>query len=116
MAKLEGMHPASKKAHEHWRPIVAAQARSGKSAAAFCRERGLWPSSFFRWKRILEAAESAPGFVEVRPAAALEATAGREAGTGGVTVEVCGGRRLRVERGFDGELLRQLLRVLEAEA
>jgi len=31
-------------------------------------------------------------------------------------VEVRGGRRLRVERGFDTELLRQVLRVLEAEA
>ena len=116
MDKLEGMHPLRKKGQEHWRPIVAAQARSGQSAAAFCRERGLWPSSFFRWKRILEGAKPVPGFVEVELGATAAGEAGAEAKPGGVTVEVRGGRRLRVERGFDAELLRQVLRVLEAEA
>lgn len=76
----------------------------------------MWPSSFFRWKRILEAAKPAPGFVEVKLKAAANRAVGPEAQPGGVTVEVQGGRRLRVERGFDAELLWQVLRVLEAEA
>ena len=78
------MHPLSKRAHEHWRPIVAAPTRSGQSVAAFCRERGMWPSSFFRWKRILATAKPTPAFVEVKLGTEVARPAGPEARPGSV--------------------------------
>ena len=34
-----------------WREIIDAQRRSGESVRAFCRDRGLYEASFYRWRR-----------------------------------------------------------------
>jgi len=101
-----------------WRVAVAEQRDSGKSVAAFCRERGLPVSQMFGWKKRLREAESAPAqFVEVavKPSAAPQL---RPAPAPSVAIEVrlTGGRSLVVEPGFDPHHLRALLLVLEAEA
>ena len=76
-----------------WRRLVAEQKRSGNSVAAFCRERGLCAPHFFAWKKRLR-------------------------GAGDVRVEVVlkNGRSLRVGRGFDAELVRALVAVVESAA
>ena len=47
--------------------LVAERNRSGRSVAAFCRERGLRDSQFCAWKKRLRNAEAGQ-FVEVSPA------------------------------------------------
>ena len=63
---------------EQWTALIAAQATSGVSTAAFCRERGLAVSTFHAWRRRLSEAQALSsaerGFVRLRvedgPAAA----------------------------------------------
>ena len=81
--------------------------------AAYCRDRGIKDSAFYAWKRRLRSPAklnrlSAPAFVEVKP----PKTSASEA------IEIClhGERRLLVRRGFDDDLLIELVRTLEATA
>jgi hypothetical protein len=50
-----------------WRGLVSEQVASGKSVAAFCRDRGLRDWQLYEWKKRLRAAESVP-FVAVKVA------------------------------------------------
>lgn len=95
---------------EEWRQIIDQQGRNGLTVAAFCLERGITQGSFYTWKRRLHSPAGQnrlpkPAFVEVmRP---IAETAG--------TIEIClrGQRQLLVRRGFDRELLIELIRALE---
>jgi transposase-like protein len=98
---------------EQWRQIIDAQRPSGLTVAAYCRDRGIKDSAFYAWKRRLRSPVkpsrlSKPAFVEVKPlkTSAVEA------------IEVClrGERRLLARRGFDRELLIELIRALESIA
>ena len=89
------------------------QGRSGKSVAAFCRERGLCAPHFFAWKKKLNQGEAA-GFVEVKVAA--PAVEGVGSGDKSIEVRLQNGRSLLVEPGFDADHVRALLAVVEAEA
>ena len=98
---------------EEWRQIVGGQASSGLTVAAYCLERGITQGSFYTWKRRLRQPAkrkrtSKPAFVEVSPP--REETAG--------TFEIClrGERRLLARRGFDRDLLIELIRTLESIA
>ena len=109
--------------------------------AAFCRERGLCAPHFCAWKKRLREAGGGQGvvgaplakFVEVKlvPAGPGLAGAGRDAGAAGVVggasvpraagdvrVEILlkNGRSLRVGPGFDAELVRALVAVVESAA
>ena len=42
---------------EHWRGVLAEQASSGLSVAAFCREQSISAPSFYAWRRKLRDAE-----------------------------------------------------------
>lgn len=44
----------TRRTREEWQALFAAQARSGLSAAAFCREHGLKASQFWRRRRQLQ--------------------------------------------------------------
>lgn len=44
----------------HWREVLADQAASGLSVAAYCRRASISPPSFYAWKRRLAAAHPAP--------------------------------------------------------
>lgn len=55
-----------------WRERIAAQARSGLSALAYCDQEGVSPQSFYAWRRRLQLAKSnqePPLFVPVELAA-----------------------------------------------
>ena len=98
---------ASGSASEHkWREIVERQRASGLTVAAFCRDNRVATSSLFAWKRKLGD----------RPAAFVEAAVvGAPPGTGAmIEVRLRGGRRVRVGRGFDRDLLAEVVRTLEA--
>lgn len=98
-----------------WRSLVTEQRDSGRSVAAFCRERGLPVSQMFAWKRRLREAETAQ-FVEIDVKPCSEPLHVAPARSAAIEVRLAGGRSLVVEPGFDAKHLRALLSVLEAEA
>lgn len=91
-------------ARAQWREVMLEQQRSGKTAAAFCQERGIRRARFFWWKRQLRKG-AAPAFVELR--AAEEP---------GIELRLGGGRSVVVRRGFDARLLREVLAALDEQA
>jgi transposase len=109
---------------ERWIRVLDEWKESGLSVAAFCRQHGLDDSQFWFWKREIPArrkrrawkarrigpAPKAPRFVPVR-------VVGESPGADStVEVELAGGCVVRVRPGFDPELLRKLLSVLEGRA
>jgi hypothetical protein len=98
-----------------WRGLVSEQGRSGRSVAAFCRERGLCASYFFAWKKRLSQAATGQ-FVEVQVVGARAATQLTAAHSRAIEIRLGDGRSVFVEPGFDADHLRTLLAVLEARA
>jgi hypothetical protein len=95
-----------------WRSIVAGQPGSGLSIAAYCRQQGISQPSFFAWRRRLCLRQRRPGsaaasFVEVTGAPAAQGEASV------IEVRLRGGRGLLARRGFDRDLLVELIGVLE---
>ena len=118
-----------------WRKLVREQGRSGQTVAAFCRERGLCAPHFFAWKKRLREAGVGPEvartplgeFVEVQVVPAewgqggdtrepSAASVSRSAGDARVEVLLKKGRSLLVGPGFDAELVRALVAVVESAA
>ncbi len=107
------MNKSPRPSPEEWRQIIDRQEGSGHTVAAYCLERGINQGSFYAWKRRLRSVAKPsrlpkPAFVEVTPP---------RVGTVG-TIEIClhGERRLLARRGFDRELLIELIQTLEAIA
>ncbi len=95
-------------AEAKWRGLISEQEQSGKTVAAFCRERGVPASQIFAWKR-RKREQASSGFVQLEVAPVQEQIARRS----GIEVRLIGGRSLVVEPGFDATHLRALLAVLE---
>lgn len=100
-----------------WQEAVASQAASGVKAAAFCRERGVAPAAFYRWRRRLrggpgarEGVGSVEGFVE------MVSSAGPGGRGSGVALRLGDGLTVAVEPGFDGETLRRVVAALRGTA
>jgi len=115
----------SNQARRKWQRLISEQGRSGQSVAAFCRERELRASHFFWWKKRLRGAGSEARrtpmtrFVEVKLALAgpeRPATDAPPGGDGRVEVVLRNGQSLRVGPGFDAELVRALVAVVESAA
>lgn len=98
-------HPSS--ALAKWREIIERQRASGLSVGAFCRRDAIAESSFFAWRRRLGVAQPAAAFVEAKITPALRTT-------GAIDVQLRSGRRVRVRRGFDRDLLAEVVAALEA--
>ena len=93
------------------------------AVVVFCRERSLAVSSFYGWRRRLESPRAGEGFVEVKGVA--DSRGARASGgvapeavavdihSAGVRIELAGGRRVVVTRGFDRRLLADVIEVLE---
>lgn len=97
-------------ARERWRSIISQQAQSGLGVAAFCRQWSIPTSSFFGWRaKLLRGGESPAGFVAVKLAGGPPAIKDRAA----LEVRLRGGRRLLVRRGFDRQLLQEVVAALE---
>ena len=98
-----------------WSRRVGAWRGSGQSAREFAQQEGYsartlqwWASTFRRGKGSRGAS---PGDVRLVP---LVVGREPEGSARPLVVELRGGHRVELERGFDGELLRQLLSVVEA--
>lgn len=93
----------------YWREVIRDQAASGLSIAAFCRERGVSPASFFDWRRKLAAGSGdevpADKFlaIELPPPAMTQSC---------LEVALPNGLRVLVPSRFNAEALRALLDVL----
>jgi len=86
-----------------WAGRIEKQRQSGKGVKAFCTEEGLKVWQFSYWRGVIHSAKTEPkGFVEVKMKSG-----------GGVAIEVQG-CRIEVERGFDPELLRQVVAAMRA--
>jgi hypothetical protein len=109
---------------ERWRRRIDRQTHSRLSVSAFCRRHSLAVATFYFWKRRLRLPEHTSAFVEVRqpPTSDAASSAGTLIGTHrgihhrGIQLCLRGGRRLRLQRGFDRQLLLDLLSVLEGES
>ena len=95
-------------AYAKWRKLVSEEARSGKSVAEFCRERGLHSSYFFAWKKRLRESPAAR-FLEVQ--VTERAPIARDSR---MEIRLRNGRSVVVKQGFDAEQVRALLAVAEA--
>ena len=107
------MNKTQRPGREEWRRIVDGQPPSGLTVAAYCRDRGIKDSAFYAWKRRLRSRaksnrSSAPAFVEVKHPSASSG--------GGIEICLPARRCLLVQRGFDRELLIELIRALESIA
>jgi hypothetical protein len=112
--------PRKKDASARWRKLVEDQQASGLPVSAFCRERGIAAASLFAWRRRLAGGEAVfrPVKVAATPSPSREdggGGGGDGRGEGAVELHLPGGRLLMVRRGFDRQLLVDVIRALEAE-
>ena len=93
--------------------LVAEYEAGGWSQVEFCRKQGLSLATLARYRKRHGEGNPAPGSrwlaVEV---SASGAVAGGERASG-LAVELPGGRRIEVGRGFDADTLKRLLAVVE---
>jgi transposase-like protein len=95
---------------ESWRQIIDGQRSSGLAVASYCRKHGISKCSFYNWKRRLR--QSAQG--KVAPTAPFVELKNPDSSIGeGIEIYLPGERRLLVRRGFDRDLLVELVRMLE---
>jgi hypothetical protein len=94
-----------------WRGLVSEQVASGKSAALFCRDRGLRIWQFYEWKKRFRPTEAAP-FIAVE-VASTEAASTQPAPMSGIELRHRRGWSVIVEPDFDASHLRRLVSVLE---
>ena len=102
------MSKRSQKAWTKWRKLISEHARSGQTAAAFCRERGLCRPYFFAWKKRLRE-DPQMKFVEVQLREAVPSPIGDSR----VEIRLQNGRSLLVGPGCDAEQVGVLVGVVE---
>ena len=98
--------PRHRRVDEQQREVAAWRA-SGLSAAAFSARRGYSPKSLFRWASTTEA------LAVTKPAEFVRLEIAPRAAAAEIVVEV-GAARVRVGRGFDPDLLRDVVATLTA--
>jgi transposase-like protein len=87
-----------------WRRVIAEQAGSGLSAAAFCREQKISLHQFYQWRRRFRNQHSegmSTGFVELLPCP--------KAHHSGIRLRLGEELSIEVDRGFDPLTLRAVL-------
>jgi transposase-like protein len=95
---------------QFWRRLIHQQERSGASIKAFCRSQGVSQPSYFAWRKKLalgERTNSRKDFV------AVQVIPKTVAGSSSIEIVLDRDRRVRVEPGFDRQLLSDVLAVLE---
>ena len=105
-----------------WLTYVRAWSTSGLPVVTYCRQEGLHPSSFHRWRRmfresgeaLLDSQRSAEGESPTALFARVEVTSSSATvNAHAIEVVLAGERRVRVGRDFNEETLRRLVIVLE---
>lgn len=101
-----------------WREAIAEQQQSGESVLAFCRDRGLNESSFYRWrKRIRLRDHETSGKKDVPPVLApvvvVDEPSTHKPSTV-IEIVLAGGYTVRVPSGATREQLGMVFAVLES--
>lgn len=119
MPKPERRDPAKERS---WRRLLRLWKRSGQTGRDFCATHGLSEPSFYAWRREIAQRDQearTPTPPAKRPVAHaplptfVRVTVDTEDVPTPLEVVLAHGRRVRLGPGFDADLLRQLLRVLE---
>jgi hypothetical protein len=102
----------------YWRRLLRLWRASGLNGRDFCAQQRLSEPSFYAWRRELarrDQQRQAPqaGAAAATPAFVALAVAADPVSPPAIEVVVAERRLLRVRPGFDAELLRQLVRLLE---
>ena len=92
------------------RVVVEAWRSSGETLSGFARRHGVGRGRLTRWVRRLRGSDN--GSVRFHPVRLVEGTA-ETWGVAPIEIQLAGGRRVRVHRGFETEDLRCVLAVLE---
>jgi hypothetical protein len=110
---------------KYWRRVFRQWQRSGLTGRDFCAQHGLPEANFYAWRRAIARRDqeprpaltttTEPPLSPARPAPVFQQLALPAAAAlpPAIEVVVATGRRLRVSPGFDADLLRQLLRLVE---
>jgi hypothetical protein len=95
-----------------WRQTLTRHAKSGLTVRQFCRRERLRESAFYFWRRTIQArgtkrcTRKQPAFVPL--------VLGDVHAAAGITLELRGGRSLRLSESFPVDRLATLVRALEA--
>ena len=122
--------PTKEPAAARWRKLIEQQGDSGLGVSAYCRERGLSATSMFAWKRRLRPAGERPVVQMYKPVTVVPEALGRSteqpepSDLAPIELRLCSGccggrspeRHLIVRRGFDRQLLIDLVQALESLA
>jgi transposase-like protein len=106
-----------------WRRVMADFQRSGLSVREFCRRRKLHESAFYFWRRTIQQRNAArPSPRQCRPnrrggrsAAFVPLVLDNMHAAAGITLELRGGRALRLSESFPVERLVEFIFALEVE-
>jgi hypothetical protein len=125
MPKPERRDPAKEK---YWRRMVRRWQRSGQTGRDFCAAHALAEPSFYAWRREIARRDQKPPPPIGCPSPPVPAASAKlpvfqqltladtTPPVAVIEVVLAHGRVLRIGPGFDADLLRQLLRVLEEPA
>jgi hypothetical protein len=106
----------------HWRAVVADFESSGLGVAAFCRARGVNEQSFYAWRKRFsrgDASSAGPDFVPVVVRGRGVGGAGgggSEPGDASASIELRGGRVLRLPVSMPAARVAELVHALEGLA
>ncbi|MGA9208686.1 MAG: hypothetical protein WB347_12845 [Terriglobales bacterium] len=95
-----------------WRQTVANFRKSGLSVREFCRREKLHESAFYAWRRTIK--ERGPRQRGRKPPAFVPLVLGDMHPAASITLELRGGRFLRLSESFPVERLASLVLALEA--
>jgi len=101
----------------HWRAVVADFASSGLAVGEFCRARGVCEQSFYAWRKRLsrgDALSDGPGFVPV--VVRGRGVGDAEPGAACASIELRGGRVLRLPVSMPAARMAELVHALEGLA
>jgi hypothetical protein len=111
--------PAKETAATRWRKLLEQQRQSGLGVSAYCRERGLSAASMFAWKRRLRPGGERPVAQAFKPVKVVPETLGpsteqsEPSDLPAIELRLRDGHHLMVRRGFDRQLLLEVIEALE---
>ena len=95
-----------------WRQIVTKQAKSGLTVRQFCQREGLHESAFYFWRRTIQ--ERGPKRCTRKQPTFVPLVLGDVHTAASITLELRGGRTLRLSESFPVERLATLAHALDA--
>lgn len=118
MASGAGLRKAAE-----WRRRLVRYRRSGQSVAAFCRDEGVSPPSFYQWRKRLQSAEAVeepadrgPLVASLAVQAVAEFVPVRLVGAATVLVQLPGGMQLQIPTADPQALALAIRTLVESDA